>query len=561
MKTLTYNNQTIKNTRMLINLSFFLALVFCVPSISVAAPGTELIKDINQGAKASNIFNLDAGSQRLFFMADDGSNGMEVWTSNGAIENAERLTDTSIGTNVATELRYSNKNNNIVVNNIYYFSLRSNETREHELWRSDGSVSGTFKLIDLPDYLDDRTPAAGADGLYYFVPWSDPDYGRELWVSDGTIAGTRMVKDINPGTGSSSPHDLMEANDRLYFLVGNDLWTSDGTSGGTRLLANLGGHYTEDMRYITHVNGTIYLAFLSGQSGTPYELWRHDIDSGQTLRVKGFDGFASDGQNYTAVGDLLFFVAKGIDSDTFDLWKSDGSPDGTILVKKGPYRGAIGSMDLTNVDGTLFFIGSDEEHGRELWKSNGTASGTFMVKDINGTHYGSDLNCFTAVGNTLFFVQKKTNYVKNLWMSDGTEAGTMMTDMGVSNLKCPVNFNEQLYFYGNDRTNKDFGTELYRYNLSDNEPVVPVAPEVGVSTNGIKVTISWNGIANADGYTLYFAPYPFTGPETIGNFDLGNTTNFSIDLWNGAAYYIAITSRHSDLESAYSNIGLFIIRK
>lgn len=29
--------------------------------------------------------------------------------------------------------------------------------------------------------------------------------GKELWKTDGTAAGTVLIKDINPGTGSSSP--------------------------------------------------------------------------------------------------------------------------------------------------------------------------------------------------------------------------------------------------------------------------------------------------------------------------------------------------------------------
>jgi ELWxxDGT repeat protein len=39
-----------------------------------------------------------------------------------------------------------------------------------------------------------------------FFAANDGLHGAELWVSDGTAGGTRLVKDIRPGAGSSSPN-------------------------------------------------------------------------------------------------------------------------------------------------------------------------------------------------------------------------------------------------------------------------------------------------------------------------------------------------------------------
>ena len=68
--------------------------------------------------------------------------------------------------------------------------------------------------------------------------------GQELWKSDGTAGGTAMVKDIRPGSGSSSPQHLTEVGGVLYFVAndganGYELWKSDGTAGGTAMVKNI----------------------------------------------------------------------------------------------------------------------------------------------------------------------------------------------------------------------------------------------------------------------------------------------------------------------------------
>ena len=60
--------------------------------------------------------------------------------------------------------------------------------------------------------------------------------------------------------------------------------------------------------------------------------------------------------------------------------------------------------DLTNVNGTLFFPANDGTNGDELWKSDGTAAGTVMVKDIYpGSGGVVSRSLLTNVSGTLFF--------------------------------------------------------------------------------------------------------------------------------------------------------------
>ena len=77
----------------------------------------------------------------------------------------------------------------------------------------------------------------------------------------------------------------------------------------------------------------------------------------------------------TASGDLLYFRAMHPETGS-ELWASDGTEDGTRLVRDitpGPDDGA--PYYLTDVAGRLFFTAYAGGNGTELWTSDGTEAG------------------------------------------------------------------------------------------------------------------------------------------------------------------------------------------
>jgi ELWxxDGT repeat protein len=92
---------------------------------------------------------------------------------------------------------------------------------------------------------------AGSDPLYLtvvggtlFFSAVDPTHGRELWKSDGTPTGTALVKDINPELEGWGPDFLIGVNGTLFFSAddfyhGRELWKSDGTLSGTVLVKDI----------------------------------------------------------------------------------------------------------------------------------------------------------------------------------------------------------------------------------------------------------------------------------------------------------------------------------
>ncbi len=62
--------------------------------------------------------------------------------------------------------------------------------------------------------------------------------------------------------------------------------------------------------------------------------------------------------------------------------------------------------DLVGGSGTLFFVADDGYSGRELWRSDGTADGTRLVRDIRPGLASPLPYALTPVGGTLFFVTR-----------------------------------------------------------------------------------------------------------------------------------------------------------
>ena len=78
------------------------------------------------------------------------------------------------------------------------------------------------------------------------------------------------------------------------------------------------------------------------------------------------------------------------------------------------------------------------------------------------------------------------------------------------------------------------------------------APKLTIT--GTTVSLSWTTVAGATGYTLYYAPAPYTGPASVKNIPMGTQTSMSGSLLDGDAFYVAVQANNSVGSSGYSNI-------
>jgi len=255
------------------------------------------------------------------------------------------------------------------------------------------------------------------NGTLYFRA-TDGTNGIELWKSDGSSAGTVLVKDIMPGGSYSHgyPQYLTNVNGTLYFraddgINGIELWKSDGSSAGTILVKDiLSGFSASGPSRLTNVNGTLYFNANDGFNG--HELWKSDGTSAGTVLVKdvwpGTPGLthASNPKYLTNVNGTLFFGAYD-DTNGEELWQSDGTSSGTVLVRDINVANGVSSQprNLTNVNGTLFFTADDGVAGRELWRFTPSA---FVINGGTITVSGGNEN------NTVYVsFSSPTNYTIN----------------------------------------------------------------------------------------------------------------------------------------------------
>lgn len=85
-------------------------------------------------------------------------------------------------------------------------------------------------------------------------------------------------------------------------------------------------------------------------------------------------------------------------------------------------------------------------------------------------------------------------------------------------------------------------------------------PSIVVTQDRTTVSVAWSPVPSANGYRLFYAPYPYTGPDSTQSIDLdGGATSISAELWDGAAFYIAVTAHNDTASSDFSNIELFFL--
>jgi trimeric autotransporter adhesin len=443
-----------------------LAIGMVLLAIVSTAQTFTLFKDINPGIANSDASIMGSFNGKLYIAANDGTNGRELWVSDGTPTGTQLLKDINPGASGSSPSGF------VVMNNMIYFKADDGVHGE-ELWKTDGTLVGTEMVRDInPGANGSLIQESFAINNILYLAADDGVNGIELWKTDGTEANTVMVKNINtnvsggfPGK-NSTPSSFTELNGLVYFAAINavgdaGLWKSDGTDAGTVLIRN-------GIGVLRKINNTLVFT----PSGTSALLWKSDGTTAGTSQIKATGGTIWVMTNDNGSGTGFFYTTQ---VGSFSIWKTDGTEDGTVKVKDIPTPASvsyfIGNFAISN--DKLFFVGPVAPDGAsELWISDATTAGTVLVKDILPGPATSQPQRLTSINGTLYFSANDGINGIEIWKSDGTAAGTLL----VQDIANPGNSTPSGFFLFNSKlfvsvTDNADGRELWVSTLGSTLPL------------------------------------------------------------------------------------------
>ncbi len=481
------------------------------------------VGDINNGFTSSNPENLTVINNTLYFTAETREEGRELWkiSETGV---PEQVYDINLGVNS------SNPSNLTAFNNTLYFTAIDLDNR---VTLNKITTNGNIETINntIIDNREISNLTVVNDALYFTL--TDRNGITQLWKT--TNAGSNERVDDFPNDFSNSSN-FKVVNNTLYFTVkdrnNNVILLKINNQGDVQPINGINGNYY-NLSNLTAVNNTLY--FSTTDNNRPY-LWKID-SNGDAQQLNNYGSFSnlSNLSNLVVVNDILYF--SGTDRyNGLQLWQIDNN--GYTKQVPGTVSTYSNLSDFTIVNDTLYFTSDDS---RILWQvdNNGEAK---SINDYNS----SNIRNLTVANNTLYFSAIDRNNDSKLFKINDRGYADIVRDIDeMSNPSNLMVLNETLYFTAKDKNN---GNELWKVkNEFDNTDTAVRLSEINRKTRQAP-----SDFINVNG-TLYFTRFnnelwriDSNGePEPVNNTAIDGASNLSnFTVLNNTLYFT--TEREGD---------------
>jgi len=417
--------------------------------------GTIILKDIYPGI-GSGIINFNKfweKNGKFYFLANDGIHGNEIWYSDGTPSGTSLLLDINPGISSSSITTSSSDSLLFEFQNELFFSA-NNGTHGNELWKTDGNSSGTSLVKDLNPGIDEAFTTGSFsfkmvdnfDGQFYFMAQSNDSAGMDrvaLFASDGSSNGTSIIHRFYNSYPLFIGENCIKLNGLILFApqvatsgLDIEIWRSNGTTQGTYMITDINQDPAlpsvspvlfRDMPMIGN-----YASFLANDGVSGEEIWLTSGDSINTFRL--YDINPGSGSSYCSDfvklnNNYLFTANDSLHGR--EIWSTDGTSIGTFLVKD-VNPGVLDGLNMlissnSIVNNELIFHAQEPSTGLEIWKTDGTSFGTQILKDLTPGPQSSVIHAyFTNFNNLLFFKLSNNLYGEELYRTDGSSTGTYL---------------------------------------------------------------------------------------------------------------------------------------
>jgi len=356
----------------------------------------------------------------LYFSANDGRYGTELWRAdvNGR---TERIMDITRGPEGSDLYAFE------PFNGVLYFGYRP-KGGVGQLWRSDGTQSGTYPVSTCEDNGKPLpfSQLVAHTATHFFFTTGQGRSNRMLWVSDGTAQGTQLVRTARPE----------------YFA---QFSTFHGDVVGERLYLNINWNAKHAVAYVEPGEARAYV-----------------------IRV-----FESEANSFFRL-DSETVLFRGFEKETGgELWRTSESPESCVQIVDiypGEESSNVGEMHRLESEPTgvmILFAATDLVHGRELWTTDGTKEGTHIWKDVLDGAASSNPYRLISGGGLLFFAAIGGKIGNEMWCyNTGTDKLFPISDInpelgGSGPYATCLTATSTLYFSAHDQS---YDEELYVYS-------------------------------------------------------------------------------------------------
>lgn len=266
------------------------------------------VADIAPGVASSSPKNFAIYNNKLYFAADDGVHGEELWVYDGSSP-PQMVADLVAGDepSVPEELT-------VFKGKLYFTSIKAGEGKQ--LWVYNGTTAVHLNGVEEPESL-----YAFKNHLYFNALAPGSTTQRDLWFYDGgEVFPSLEVFYLNEVAQGAFPKEFIAYKDAMYFQATegtgqSHLWKLEEHSNGSitaQRALDLSDDQVFSPEHFVHFNDKLYFRATNSldPDGPGEELWSFD---GNTTTLV-YDLMVNRGSfpiHLTPVGTKLYFRAQG----------------------------------------------------------------------------------------------------------------------------------------------------------------------------------------------------------------------------------------------------------